>query len=630
MSATQSRSSSSFLDTRQGGTLMDRTQDLLGAGLQLAHFIIPDRSTALQIVTDAARKLGAERSREHKRVYWRYKHLKRKITRTIRQDQDLFQWLIYFEAEQYERRLEQAGQFTTEDFAIRYIKHLLQITTTMSSFYIAIGMLRLLYTYSTAECRSLYEWLTDHYPESEEYRKIKGALLGRLQNRLAGFLKTCQSERGEIRFEASDDQARYVELVQECLRVFTPWSTTERCWVSFNFDFSAVRATQFLKAQLRENDPNIIEASRSHGLIHPLCFKDLTRKLGLGLPEQRLGIPRFFLNKDNNQKPPDRPKGPVPALTEQERQAITGRLDIEAVSLRQITPRVLRVVVDHEECLRLDLANESTSQCMLPEHARFIEIWTRDRDQDLLLATHWIDYTEAHLPAAVMATIDLGDAKTLILQITPDAGSATLQLEYREKLPWRLWRNTAHDPRSIQLVPASAFALLFLILLASAVLTFRYRDEVISQKGLLESTRKELAEQKARMAAESRPLVATGQSVVTYRLAPDIPGEDTRGGEMQVAQRIRVLSQSALASIELPIGVPVHNRYRATLKTVEERTVMEQDYLKPASGGAPLVVFLVPSPLLHAAQGYSIELDAINERGRIVGRRTFTFDLVMK
>lgn len=609
---------------------MDRTQDLLGAGLQLAHFIIPDRSVALQIVADAARKLRAERSREHKRVYWRYKHLKRKITRNIRQDEDLFQWLIYFEAEQYERRLEQAGQFTSEDFVIRYIKHLLQVTTAMSSFYITIGMLRLLYAYSTAECRSLYEWLTDHYPESEEYRKIKGTLLSRLQARFAGFLKTCQSERGEIRFEASDDQDRYVELVQECLSIFTPWSTVERCWVSANSDFSTIRATQFLKDQLRENDPNIIEAARSHSLIHPLCFKDLTRKLGLDSPEQRLGIPRFFLSKDSNQKPPDRRKGPVPALTEEERQAITGRLDIEAVSLRQITPQVLRVLVDHVECLRLDLASESTSQCTLPENARFIEIWTRDRDQDLLLATHWIDYNEAHLPAAVVATIDLGNAKILILRIAPDAGSATLQLQYREKPSWRLWRNSAHDARWTQFVPASAFALLFLMLLASVVLTVRYRHEVIRQKSFLESTSRELAEQKARMAAESNTLVAGGQPVVRYRLTPDIPGEDTRGSEEQVAQRIRVLSQPALLNIELPVRLPVQNRYRVTLKTAEERTVVEQDYLKPLSGGARAVVFLVPSPLLPAAQGYSIGLDAIDERGRIISRRTFTFDVVMK
>jgi hypothetical protein len=145
---------------------MNEEQDFLEKGRHLAQFIIPDRPVAIQILSDAVNKLSVQRSREIKRTYWRRKHLKRKITRVIREDRDLFQWLIYFEAEKYERQQERFGQSTTDDLLIRYIKYLMQITTPMSSFYVNIGVLRLLHNYSTAEARCAYEWMADHYPQT--------------------------------------------------------------------------------------------------------------------------------------------------------------------------------------------------------------------------------------------------------------------------------------------------------------------------------------------------------------------------------------------------------------------------------------------------------------------------------
>ena len=48
--------------------LVIKREDLLEKGFQLAHFLIPDRAIAIQILSAAMSKLKAQRSRESKRA----------------------------------------------------------------------------------------------------------------------------------------------------------------------------------------------------------------------------------------------------------------------------------------------------------------------------------------------------------------------------------------------------------------------------------------------------------------------------------------------------------------------------------------------------------------------------------
>src|SRR5579871_574442 len=83
--------------------------------LELASFLIADRSAAFEVLANALNKLEVQRSRELKRTYWRKRYLKRKITRMVRSEGDTLQWLIYFEAERHEREQEQAGKQTERE-----------------------------------------------------------------------------------------------------------------------------------------------------------------------------------------------------------------------------------------------------------------------------------------------------------------------------------------------------------------------------------------------------------------------------------------------------------------------------------------------------------------------------------
>src|ERR1700736_6181374 len=152
-------------------------------GFQLASFILHDRPTAIRVVSDAINKLTVQHDREQKRAYWRDKYLKGKITRISRENGDALQWLIYFEAENYEMEQEELGQQTLRDMVIRYVKHLMQISTPMSAFYVSVGLHRLLHNYNTSEVQRVYEWVTEHFPGAQEYRRVKGALMNQLQAR---------------------------------------------------------------------------------------------------------------------------------------------------------------------------------------------------------------------------------------------------------------------------------------------------------------------------------------------------------------------------------------------------------------------------------------------------------------
>ncbi len=80
--------------------------ELLQRGFELAYFLIPDRVTAIDILTRALEKIRARSRREMKRLYWRDKHAERPVRRIARSDMDMLQWLIMFEAEQDERAQE--------------------------------------------------------------------------------------------------------------------------------------------------------------------------------------------------------------------------------------------------------------------------------------------------------------------------------------------------------------------------------------------------------------------------------------------------------------------------------------------------------------------------------------------
>ncbi|HKD78905.1 MAG TPA: hypothetical protein VKH81_04380 [Candidatus Angelobacter sp.] len=612
---------------------MDSSPDLLRKGFHLAHFIVSDRATALQIAGDATGKLEVYRNQERKRSYWRHKHLKRKITRVIRQDDDMFQWLIYFEAERHEKHHEQAGRSTRDDLVIRYIKHLAQITTPMSSFYVNVGFQRLLRNYTTAETRSIYELMTNHFPGNEEYRKVKTMLLNRLKTRFGNLLKTCQCNRGELKFEPYERQEDLADLVGRCLSEFTPWSTSQTCCLSAPVEEGLWPGNKNLAGKSGNRSLDAVETYRSHIFIHSPCFTNLIQHLGLDSSWERFSVPRFFLHTNGDHEgTPSASREPAPDLTEQERQTIAGRLNREALKRQQIDPKRLRILVDGHEVAQIALSHRHPIWHELQEAARLIEVWTADGDEDILLAMHWIDHSELHRSVKAEARIDLGRTHQLRISIIPGDTSARIRLDLRRKRVLTLWKGRPVLSNWRQAWPKYALTMSAVLLMGAAGVVIGYRDQAVKQRQTIDSINRELTQERAaRAGIQQQPSNSAEQLTASFRLLPD--QVEPRGSHGQDVRRLTIPLRSNLVSLELPVNSDAQERYRVRLNSFSEnKPILEEDSLKPISfaNNDSHVAFMIPAAFLVPDTYYVVMLEILDPHGKPLQSRTFTFSVAYK
>src|SRR6185436_12359503 len=136
-----------------------------------------DKSTAIRIVAAATLKLNVAMAVQSKRLYYipvgRFSRGESRRTdgmgsKALFSDLHVLQRLLYVESEPYERQKERAAQLappdvhaagdpaSEEDLLVYFIKHLVRITTKRNSFYVTLGVSRLLHSYSTLETMEIY------------------------------------------------------------------------------------------------------------------------------------------------------------------------------------------------------------------------------------------------------------------------------------------------------------------------------------------------------------------------------------------------------------------------------------------------------------------------------------------
>jgi hypothetical protein len=596
-------------------TKSEAPAEVLRRGFELAYFLIPDRSTAIGILVRGLEKLRARSRREMKRLYWRDKHSDRPVRRIARSDADMLQWLIMFESEQDERAQERAGALSPGSMAIRYIKHLIQITTALSSFYVNVGVTRLLHTYSTSEAQRVYEMLTSRFPGPDEYRRAKSALMDKMNERFAGFLKIARVDHGELRFETCDNQERWLESVTDCLRAFTPWSTHGHT------QFVSVNGNPPPKsAQEAPNiDQNESELRCCHILIEPTCYDRLMEDLAFDAPETRLALPKFVMpdkqekSDDSNAQPPR-----LPELSHEDLDQIQRRLGAADARRRTINPRMVTIIIDGLEHAQLDLTQKAQLQIGLEAGASLVEIRGQDDRGDLLLATHFIPYANNGFEFS-RGTAILSNG-TLKFEITPIATrgqrqpQAILSLNFHPRLqlarPWIAWRGVAGFQTSIR---SYALAGLAMALIGWGVAGAFYSHKV-----------KEL-EQKLQMARRNQqPLSPTdARAIISYTLIRD--DQRIRGTETAGFPEISLRLHSPAISLELPLtSIGNTPSYSAELKTFTgDRMLMTQNFLQPTrTDNGSVVEIVVPTDLIKADTYYTVHLHSSNRTDR------FTFKVV--
>jgi hypothetical protein len=273
--------------------------EMLNRAVGLAYFILGDRAASIYVAMAAMDKLKAASNNQLRRTYYTptgrlaYRATRTKISLG---DLHLLQRLVYVESELFERLIEgQATSLGQEDMIIRYVKHLVRITTKHNSFYVTLDLARLVYNYSTADTSEIYNLVIqdpERIRDDYYYRSRKKSLMREIKDRFGDLVKAQRGFRREKRFQPQEDSQRFANLVKECLQRFAPWESA--CVLPAELDPHRNVISQLLFEGGDPDQEHHIELNRIHTLIHPDCFARLVAALGLESPERRLIRRRVF------------------------------------------------------------------------------------------------------------------------------------------------------------------------------------------------------------------------------------------------------------------------------------------------------------------------------------------------
>jgi hypothetical protein len=458
-------------------------EESLARAFQLAYFIHGDRETALNIAAEALAKLEVAAAAQDKRLYYtptgRAARAERFRTKVSVGEMHLLQRLVYVESEPYERRAEQSSNDKSsdeEDMLIYFIKHLARITVRRNSFYVMLGVSRLLHNYSTAETMEMYNVLVQdpgRVRDDYYYRSRKGRLMKELIERFGDRLRVTRGARGEERFQADDTPGQHAQLASECLREFTPWSTN--CAIPKDLDPFTVEIHDLTFDGSDPDREHAIEVNRFHAALHPDCFAHLAASLNFSSPAERLTTPYFSMAKDRNhdqdRKPPRRNRR-APQLNEAEMNAVKHALAERSSRRKTVAAGLLLIVVDGSERARLALNRASRVRFEIWENDELIEVLSAD---GLLLATRMLNQDDLSAAAPrEQSSIVLEGGQRISFATIRKADGVAIDLSYRETKLGRaaaLWfrrlvfiaGDFLRKPEKAGWKPALAFAALVII-----------------------------------------------------------------------------------------------------------------------------------------------------------------------
>lgn len=376
------------------------TRQAMLRACQLAYFLHHDKTTALQIVTDALTRLETAATIQDKRLYyeptggWRGARQRGWRNKVWLSELGLLQYLIYLESERYELAKEQ--QINTIDDAtliLHYIKHLVMLTVRRNSFYVTLGISRLLFNYSTTEAVTLYQSVVQD-PDRQKFdsywrdRKLK--LMQELKTRFGRMLQLSQERGKETKFQSRQDSSAYTTLVAECFQMFTPWTTD--CAVALDFGQTGFFIPALSFSGDSPDGDHHIEMNRMHCILHQPCLERLTHGLGFPPPMERLELPQFFVpSASGGSNPMNEP------FDDQDFDAIHQQLNERSRQRRNATPTDICILADGVEQARLNLSRANAFDFDLPADTHLLEV--RTIESDLLLANCLVRYDDL-APAA--------------------------------------------------------------------------------------------------------------------------------------------------------------------------------------------------------------------------------------
>jgi hypothetical protein len=418
------------------------TDELVNRAFQLAYFILGERAASIYVATTAIDKLKAAATTQDRRLYYiPTGRLSSPATRTKLNlsTVHLLQRLIYIESELFERLIEgRERSLKQEDMIIRYIKHLIRITTKHNSFYVTLGLSRLLYNYTTAETSEIYNLVLqdpnrtrdDHY-----YRSRKKQLMQEIRDRFGNLISAQRSLRREERFQPQENSAQYAWLVERCLEKFTPWQSTCVLPNKLEPKINILKELSFEGGD--PDEEHVIELNRIHALSHPACFGRLMASLGLGKPAERLELPYFSVPSDGVGLSDDRFN--PGQLTDGELSAIRRYLEKNSSHRRSCSEEEMIVLIDQVRRAAFKPNRSDRVVFDISMGTELIEIDSVTLEERIPLVVCPVEYGTSGISRASSSTV-LPEGSQFSFRVEPrtnnfdNAGDATITISYEPQV----------------------------------------------------------------------------------------------------------------------------------------------------------------------------------------------------
>lgn len=420
----------------------------LNKAFRLACFIHGNKHIALKVLNASLERLETAVAAQDKRLYYTpsIKHLPGRDRpngyryKVSFSESHLLQRLIYLVSEPFEIQQELRDSppyIDEEDMIIHFLKHLVHITMRRNSFYVALGISRVLHNYTTGETIDIYNVIgqPDRMSDDDYYRSRKRQLLREIKQRFGSYVDVYQGPRAEEKLIVQDCSDRKAQFVQRCLELLVPWDSC--CLIPATL--TSENVAHFYSRPQDPYEEHGIEVDRFHVLIHPDCYNRLTHWLGLDPPCSRLQIPSFFLSKSDNGsdgKPPSI-RDHLPSLDELDLIAIKQQIEERATRRKAAARGLLRVRADGIECAQLDLRRSNFARICLQDDTKIIEVVTDDPRGELILASHLLTFDEEGgkiEPPKHSIVLEGGQKLSFAVSrsIGPEDRSLTIDIAYQE------------------------------------------------------------------------------------------------------------------------------------------------------------------------------------------------------
>jgi hypothetical protein len=420
-----------------------------GPAFELAYFIHASKEIAFFVAEDALDSLASTLCHQKKnrkpsarlQGFLKWGERSRPVRKTAGLDeQQMLQWLVYKHSETWERKTEEGeGLYlpTEEDMVVRYLAHLVFLTTRSGSFYVTLAVGSLLYQFNRRTARLFYDVLTQsdsaRMKDTSYIGKQRLMLLEKVSRRFGEMILTVRGAGDEKQFQMQETSPRLNELVRGSLQRFTPWGTA--CVIAPRFEVTDIPGLYLAEEGVEAEE--LIELNRMHTVLDPVCFArfagglsgyiktlpdtDQDKSCDYDRLEERLSIPRF------SPPPGQTPRGDrfqPPGLGGEDYIRLERTLEARAHRRRNFTPKRISVYVD--DVLTRSFDPEQTKRIRQLIGAGVVEVRGRDEAGELILATLPAYYGEDERAPRGGTIVHPGGQK-ITIRLTPagDAGGAT-------------------------------------------------------------------------------------------------------------------------------------------------------------------------------------------------------------